>query len=231
MLFVTSSLSAASNEGANPCNHLTTSVERGVGGTMDFGFVSPSLLGKAATARGTTTRFRWGTWSWILAASMSITLLSTSAHAELSDRGDAEKVIQELSTAKDTPTASQSLIQAAKTALNRATRMLDSGDRKHSSLAESLAKTFAESARDLIRAIAIEKELHDTQRQLTEITGKVKRAQVLLDESISRRGRAKVELQRAEEEAAQRKPSAKEIKKANKTSKPKRKGNKRRRGQ
>lgn len=101
----------------------------------------------------------------------------------------------------------------AKRALERAHGARMAGDREHARLLDGLALEWAETARDLARAVATEDAALATARKAREVEVQVERARALLEETQARRGRAAAELERAEadaREAASRAATAEE---------------------
>jgi hypothetical protein len=92
-------------------------------------------------------------------------------------------------------------LRHAKKALERANGARTSGDTAHARMLDGLALEWAETARDLLRAAAAEKEALATAKRAREIGVQVERARALLEETQARRGRAAADLERAEAEA------------------------------
>lgn len=89
----------------------------------------------------------------------------------------------------------------AREALERARGARVSGDALHMQQLEALALEWAETARDVLRAIGAEQVAATEQTRARELETKVERARVLLGETQARLGRAAAELERAETEA------------------------------
>jgi hypothetical protein len=128
-----------------------------------------------------------------------------------SDRAVAEQILAQLApaasaTAAAAPAASASpasssdraLTQApldeAKRALERASGARRSGDVRHAEQLEGLAREWAETARDVVRAAAVEADAGALEVAAADAGLRAERARALLEESISRRGRAEAEL-------------------------------------
>jgi hypothetical protein len=140
-----------------------------------------------------------------LAFGASLSLIAPLAHAEASDRADAERLLATVAADESADTA-KSEVEASKAALERAKSARDAKDVHHGEMLESLAKTFAQTASDLLAAIAAEAKAAETQQSALDTHAQVDRQKTLLEEAISRRGRARVELDRAEADAAAKTP-------------------------
>ena len=92
-------------------------------------------------------------------------------------------------------------LRHARKALERANGARTAGDTAHARMLDGLALEWAETARDLLRAAAAEKEALATAKKAREIGVQVERARALLEETQARRGRAAADLERAEAEA------------------------------
>jgi hypothetical protein len=116
------------------------------------------------------------------------------------DRDVAERLVNETTRAPEAATAAREL-DAARRALGRARAARDGGDRAGAELLEGLARTWAEAAHDVVRAVRAESSLAQAQKALLEARSQVERGRALLDETLSRKGRARVELERLDPEA------------------------------
>lgn len=92
-------------------------------------------------------------------------------------------------------------LRHARKALERANGARTAGDTAHARMLDGLALEWAETARDLLRAAAAEKEALATAKRARELGVQVERARALLEETQARRGRAAADLERAEAEA------------------------------
>jgi colicin import membrane protein len=92
-------------------------------------------------------------------------------------------------------------LRHARTALERANGARVSGDTAHARMLDGLALEWAETARDLLRAAAAEKEAVATAKRARDLGVQVERARALLEETQARQGRAAADLERAEAEA------------------------------
>jgi hypothetical protein len=89
-------------------------------------------------------------------------------------------------------------VRMAREALERARGTRVSGDAAHTRRLEALALEWAETARDVLRAMAAEDAAGAEQKRARELGTEVDRARALLEETQARRGRAAAEAERAE---------------------------------
>lgn len=127
-----------------------------------------------------------------------------------SDRTVAEKLVAELSELpdKERPVV-HVVLERSRHALTRATGARDSGDTRAAELLEGIAREWAETGQDLLRAARAESELKALQAKAAEASEKAERARMLLEEAVARKGRAEAELRKTREPVAS-KPATKE---------------------
>jgi hypothetical protein len=87
-------------------------------------------------------------------------------------------------------------IAQARDALERATRLRSVGDEVHARAAEGLAREWAETARDLVRAADAEAAAADARRKAVDAQARVERARVMVEDGIARLGRLRAEADR-----------------------------------
>jgi hypothetical protein len=87
-------------------------------------------------------------------------------------------------------------VEEARRALERAAGARRSGDIRHAELLEGLAREWAETARDVVRAAAVEADAGALELAAADAGLRAERARALLEESIARRGRAEAELEK-----------------------------------
>lgn len=92
-------------------------------------------------------------------------------------------------------------LRHAKKAMERANGARTAGDTAHARMLDGLALEWAETARDLLRAAAAEKEARASAKRARELGVQAERARALLEETQARRGRVAADLERAEAEA------------------------------
>lgn len=89
-------------------------------------------------------------------------------------------------------------VEKAKRSLGRAHEARAAGDAAHARLLDGLALEWAETARDLLRAVDAEITAVGTAQRAREASTRLERARALLEETQARRGRAAAELERVE---------------------------------
>jgi hypothetical protein len=128
------------------------------------------------------------------------------------DGAKAERILKEVqsrATDAHAEAVSHEPIESAKRALQRAHGARSSGDARHAQMLDALALQWAEMARDLERASAVEQTAATTGKESKEAEIQVERARALLEETQARRGRAEAELQRVEAQAREQEAAAK----------------------
>ena len=89
----------------------------------------------------------------------------------------------------------------SRAALERAAKLRAAGDEPHARLADGLAKTWAEAARDVLRAVEVEEKSQATRRAATDAGLVAERERALLEEGIAQSGRLRAQLESTEREA------------------------------
>jgi hypothetical protein len=123
--------------------------------------------------------------------------MAAASGQQASDRTVTEQILAEidgLPEAERAPTRAP--VAEAKRALERAAGARAGGDAKHGERLEGLAREWAETARDLLRAIGAEADAGALQLATADASTQGERARALLEEAIARRGRAEAELAR-----------------------------------
>ena len=124
--------------------------------------------------------------------------LGSSALADqvLTDKGVAEQIWAGATSSSAAAALLRAPLEEAKKALDRARGARQSGDVSHAELLEGLAREWAEIARDLQRAASIEADAGALESSAAQAALRAERARALLEEAISRRGRAEAELEK-----------------------------------
>ncbi len=117
-------------------------------------------------------------------------------------RQQAEALLARLSKEPQAQLAADYTLRARK-ALERATAANAPTQTARATLLESLALRLAISARDLLRAIALEAQADQLEAQLADAQKKALRARALIEETLARKNRAQAHLTEVES-----KPSA-----------------------
>ena len=126
--------------------------------------------------------------------------VAAAASAGPDDRAAAEAVLKELDASPKKDAAGE-LIAKAKAALDRSARLRAAGDEAHAKIADSVARTWAEAARDIVRAVAIEEKAHEARRAATDAGAIADRERALLEEAIAQSGRLRAQLDGLERES------------------------------
>jgi hypothetical protein len=169
-------------------NRLTKRRGRGIETSAMF----PARIGRSVRSLGTA------------AAALAATLLL--AAPDRAANGDDAAVAQELVTAVQQTAAKQpevaravasALAQTAQ-ALERGRRMRVVGDETHARTADALARAWAETARDLARAVDTETRAAELRHKAVESQAQLDRAHALVEEGIAHVGRLQAEVDKAE---------------------------------
>lgn len=144
----------------------------------------------------------------IAAAGVLAVLASAPASANRGgDREIASGLIAELRKNRAAAAFAKEPIDKAAHALRRAEDARAAGDHEHGAELEALAREWAETGGDLVRAAAVEQKLAKIQKEHSETETKLVRARALLEETVARRGRAKTRLDALEAERGTPKPA------------------------
>ena len=123
-----------------------------------------------------------------------------AAAAAPEDRAATETVLREVEASPKKDVAAE-MIARSKAALDRASRLRAAGDEPHARLADGLAKTWAEAARDVVRAVDVEARAEAARRGATDAGVVAERERALLEEGIAQSGRVRAQLESAERES------------------------------
>jgi hypothetical protein len=116
-------------------------------------------------------------------------------------RADDGAAARDLVTALASDTAHAALVAEplgrAREAIERATRLRESGDETRGKAADGLALEWAETARDLARAADAERAAADRRRQAMAKQAQVERARALVEADLAHVGRLRKEIEDA----------------------------------
>jgi len=126
--------------------------------------------------------------------------ISTQALAGADDRTMAETVLKEVEASPRKDVAVE-MTQRAKVALERSTRMRSAGDEAHARMADALARTWAEAARDVVRAAELEEKAAAARKNATDAGAIADRERALLEEGIAQSGRLRAQLESLDRES------------------------------
>jgi hypothetical protein len=128
-------------------------------------------------------------------------LVTTGARAESGDHAVAQGIVDELGRDKAHQAIVAEPVGLAQKALERAVRFHALGDDERARAADGLAREWAETARDLVRAADAEARATEVRRKALEEGVQLERTRALVDEGIARVGRLKAELDEAQRAA------------------------------
>lgn len=145
---------------------------------------------------------RWRTRSTVAALTLTAALAMgvVAAAAGTDDRTATEAVLREVEASPKKDVAAE-MTARSRGALDRAAKLRSSGDEAHARLADGLAKTWAEAARDVVRAVDIEEKAQASRRAATDAGVLAERERALLEEGIAQSGRVRAQLETVERES------------------------------
>jgi hypothetical protein len=126
--------------------------------------------------------------------------IGVAAAAGPEDRAATEAVLREVEASPKKDVATE-MIARSKAALDQAARLRAAGDEPHARLADGLAKTWADAARDVVRAVDVEERAQAARRAATDAGVVAERERALLEEGIAQSGRLRAQLESAERES------------------------------
>lgn len=131
------------------------------------------------------------------AVAMLIALASgIAAAAGPDDRAAAEAALKDVESSPKKDLASE-MVTRARAAQDRAAKLRASGDEPHARLADGLARTWAEGARDVVRAAAVEERARAARIAATDAGRIADRERALLEEGIAQTGRLRAQVESA----------------------------------
>lgn len=138
--------------------------------------------------------------------SLGVILLLTrvTSGAQEDDHAVAQALVDQLERDKEHRSVTADALAHARAALERAVRLRGAKiwghdpDEKHAAQADGLAREWAETARDLVRAVDAEKTAADTRRRAMDAQAQLERTRALVEEAIARVGRLKAAITEAE---------------------------------
>ncbi len=132
--------------------------------------------------------------SGLVGVCLSVGALATAAE---DDRAAAESVLKEVEASPRKDVGGE-LVSRSRAAMDRAGRLRASGDESHAKLADRLARTWAEAARDVVRAAMVEESAAAARRGATDAGALADRERALLEEAIAQSGRLRAQLDSVE---------------------------------
>lgn len=143
------------------------------------------------------SRARRGLAALVLSAVVAVAAV---ASAGPDDRGSAESILRDVDRSARKDVANE-MVTRAKGALNRSSRMRAAGDEPHARLADAVARTWAEAARDVVRAAEIEEKAAAARRNAADAGAVADRERALLEEGIAQSGRLRAQLEALDRES------------------------------
>lgn len=110
------------------------------------------------------------------------------------DRGVAETALKEVAASPKKDAASE-LVARSKAALDRGAQLRTKGDEKHALLADGVARTWAEAARDAVKAATVEEAAAKARNDATDAGLVADRERALLEEAVAQSGRLRAQLE------------------------------------
>ena len=133
--------------------------------------------------------------------------LGVAAAASPDDRAATETLLREVEGSPRKAAAAE-MITRSRGALDRAARLRAAGDEPHAKIADALAHTWAEAARDVVRAVDVEEKAQAARRSATDAGIVAERERALLEEGIAQSGRLRAQLESVERESQPARTSA-----------------------
>ena len=120
--------------------------------------------------------------------------------AGTNDRAATEAALRDLEASPRKEVVAE-LIGRSRAATERAKKLRSASDEPHAALADGLARTWAEAARDVVRAVEVEERAQAARRSATDAGLTAERERSLLEEGIAQSGRLRAQLEAVEKEA------------------------------
>lgn len=112
------------------------------------------------------------------------------------DRTTAEAVLREVDGATPERRAVVTeMVARSRAALDRSAKLRASGDEAHARLADGLARTWAEAARDTLRAVELEERANAERRAANDAGTTAERERALLEEGVAQTGRLRAQIE------------------------------------
>jgi hypothetical protein len=142
-----------------------------------------------------------GRFTWGLVAGGLVVAVAFTASAKDDDRAIAEATVKEVEAAPSGKALAQEPLARAHEALDRAQRLRDVRDEPRARLADGLARTWAETARDIVKAAEAETRAKKAREESVDAGAQVDRERALLEEGLGQAGRLAAQLEALEREA------------------------------
>lgn len=142
--------------------------------------------------------------SWGVLVVASAASLGLAATARGDARADAVAIVEALAHDPAHAAVTSGSVKEAKDALDRAARMRAAGDETHARLADGVALEWAETARDLVRAVDAEERATTLRLDALDASARGDRERALVEEGIARTGRFRAQLEDLQADAKHR---------------------------
>lgn len=142
-----------------------------------------------------------GRFTWGLVAGGLVVGVAFTASAKDDDRAIAEATVKEVEAAPSGKALAGEPLARAHEALDRAQRLRDVRDEPRARLADGLARTWAETARDVVKAAEAEARAKKAREESVDAGAQVDRERALLEEGLGQAGRLAAQLEALEREA------------------------------
>jgi hypothetical protein len=126
--------------------------------------------------------------------------LAGAGRAAPGDRAAAQAVIAELGRDTDHHAVVAPSVERAQDAIERGVRMRAAGDEAHASEADALARQWAETGRELLRAANAEARANELRKKALDTQAQVAKTREIVEEVIARTGRLRAQIAAAQED-------------------------------
>jgi hypothetical protein len=133
--------------------------------------------------------------------SSAVALAPRDARAEGDDHAATQALVVQIAGDTAHSSITSELLDRARRQIERAIGLRVTYDEKRARAADGAAREWAETARDVLRAVDGETKAADVRRKALDAQAQVDRTRALVDEDTARIGRLKAELANAEKEA------------------------------
>ncbi len=133
-----------------------------------------------------------------LTAGLAIAVVAAAAGTD--DRATTEAVLRAIEASPNKDVVAEMLARS-RAAVERAKKLRSAGDEQHAVLADGLARTWAETARAVVRAVDVEEKAQTVRRGATDAGVVAERERALLEEGIAQTGRLRAQLDAVEKES------------------------------
>jgi len=127
----------------------------------------------------------------------SLLVCVTAAAQPADEHAAAAAIMQQLTADQPHQAVTADALLEARNALERATRLRVAGDEAHAKAADGLALEWAETARDVVKAVDAEAAAADLRHKALDAQAQLERSRALVEEAIASIGRLQAELDQA----------------------------------